>query len=52
MIVCDGDDHVVTSELDYKGVTINAVVLGRENDGLKEVGKQSGGKYTSEKLYN
>jgi len=45
-------DIVHPEELDYKGVTINAVVLGRENDGLKEVCKQSGGKYTSEKLYN
>lgn len=52
MIVCDGDDRVYPDDLDYKGVKINVVLLGRENEGLKEVALKSGGKYTCEKMYN
>lgn len=52
MIVCDGDDHVDASSLDYKGVRINVVILGTTNDGLKKVAEQSGGFFTYEKLYN
>jgi len=52
MIVCDGDDHVDPDKIDFKGVKINVVALGRSNDGLKEVALKSGGFYTEEKMYN
>lgn len=51
MILCDGDDYVDASELDYKGVKINVVALGRDNPGLREAASASTGWYTEEKMY-
>jgi hypothetical protein len=51
MIVCDGDDYIQSSELDYKGVKISVVALGNSNPGLKDVAADSGGFYTEEKMY-
>lgn len=51
MIVCDGDDHVEAKKLDFKGVKVNVVVLGRSNVGLKEAAVSSGGWYTEEAMY-
>lgn len=51
MIVCDGDDFVDPSKLDYKDVRINVVLLGCDNKNLRKVAEQSGGFFTMEKLY-
>jgi len=51
MIVCDGDDFVDPTKIDFKGVKINVVALGNSNEGLKEVALKSGGFYTEEKMY-
>lgn len=51
MIVCDGDDHVDPDSLDYKGVRINAVLLGTVNPGLERIAQETGGFFTCEKLY-
>lgn len=52
LIVCDGDDYIHEEQLDPKDVTINVILLGRENDGLKAVANKTGGFYTAENLYN
>lgn len=52
MIVCDGDDYVDPSKLDYKGVRINVVLLGTTNPGLEQIAKETDGFYTCEKMYN
>ena len=52
MIVCDGDDHVDPSKLDYKGVRINVVLLGTTNSGLEKVAKDTDGFFTCEKIYS
>lgn len=51
MIVCDGDDFVDAEKLSFKGVKINVVVLGRNNEGLKAAAVNSGGWYTAEAMY-
>jgi hypothetical protein len=44
-------DFVDPNKIDFKGVKINVVALGKSNDGLKEVATKSGGFYTEEKMY-
>ena len=51
MIVCDGDDHVRDGSIDYKGVTISAVLLGRANPAIKKITQETGGFCTIENLY-
>lgn len=51
MIVCDGDDHVDPTIIDFKGVKVNVIILGRKNKGLKEIAKNSKGFYTEECMY-
>ena len=51
MIVCDGDDYVNPDKLDYKGVSINCILLGTDNKNLKKVSEDSGGFYTCERMY-
>lgn len=52
MIVCDGDDYVDPSSIDYKDVRINVVLLGTENKNLEKIAKNTDGFFICEKLYN
>lgn len=51
IIVNDGDDFVDPASIKSKGVKINVVSLGRENENLKQVAYESGGWFTAEKMY-
>lgn len=51
IIVCDGDDRLYHESVDLKEVTVNAILLGRQNDDIKKLTKRSGGFYTVEDLY-
>lgn len=50
-IILDGDDILDPDTIDYKGVKINAILLGRENEGVKTAVVNSGGFYILENLY-
>lgn len=53
VVIClDGDDFVDPKILKLKNVRINAIVLGCDNPGLKEICESSGGFYSIEKMYN
>lgn len=53
VVIClDGDDFVDPKTLKLKNVRINAIVLGCDNPGLKEICESSGGFYSIEKMYS
>jgi Mg-chelatase subunit ChlD len=52
MIVCDGDDKVNPSNLNYKGVRINVIILGTTNEDLKQIATDTNGFYSFQKLYD
>lgn len=47
-IVCDGEDHVDASKIDFKGVKVNFISLGNYRGEHKKVSDLSGGTYISE----
>jgi len=53
ILICnDGNDHVDYKSIDTKGVKVNVLIFGCQNEGLKKVAKDSGGFYLEESLYD
>lgn len=52
LLICDGDDHVNPKDLDPKEVTISAILLGTDNNGIEKIVEKTDGFLIKQKFYS